>query len=176
MTSDVARFSKTYKLALCYKFFAAGAKNLTNLLNLKDCVPLNLKIKYPWFNVKGRPISVDKTYIPRLFFSPDYTFNATSVVYTKVQYFFFITIYPKYFITFKSSTTRDPPRPLPGARVRNMLWLLTNNVQQSDKAFIECTNITMIALVMYKDDCNFLYTNILFCSCLFFHSIYIVIV
>ncbi len=57
-----------------------------------------------------------------------------------------------------------------------MLWLLTNNVQQSDKAFIECTNITMIALVMYKDDCNFLYTNILFCSCLFFHSIYIVIV
>jgi hypothetical protein len=93
MTSDVARFSKTYKLALCYKFFAAGAKNLINLLNLKDCVPLNLKIKYLWFNVKGRPISVDKTYIPRLFFSPDYTFNATSVVYTKVQYcFFFLTI------------------------------------------------------------------------------------
>jgi hypothetical protein len=25
-------------------------------LNLKDGVPLNLKIKYPWFNVKGRPI------------------------------------------------------------------------------------------------------------------------
>jgi hypothetical protein len=26
------------------------------LLNLKDGGPLNLIIKYPWFNVKGRPI------------------------------------------------------------------------------------------------------------------------
>jgi hypothetical protein len=26
------------------------------LLNFKDDVPLNLKIKYPWFNVKGRAI------------------------------------------------------------------------------------------------------------------------
>jgi hypothetical protein len=27
-------------------------------LNLKDGVPLNLKIKYPWFNVKRRSIDL----------------------------------------------------------------------------------------------------------------------
>jgi hypothetical protein len=26
------------------------------LLNFKDGVPLNLKMKYQWFNVKGKPI------------------------------------------------------------------------------------------------------------------------
>ncbi len=52
--------------------------------------------------------------------------------YDGVPLKFFLTE-EEYFITYKSSTTRDPPRPLLGAEVRNILrywhlFYITSNI------------------------------------------------